>query len=159
MTSAALLCKLCPMLFLATLKLTARCTEDDNEARKMTNPAPETLYLYTDPAFKAPTPEDVRAVIQTLAMTADQVAGLVGVTNGRAVRRWLAPQSSKTHANIDYATWRLLLLEAGLVRLQKRRPQREKPLIRTKANRSKRPKIDIAEEEKEAGLAAPGQHK
>lgn len=104
----------------------------------MTNPSPETLHLYTDPAFKAPSPDDVGAVVQTLDMTADQVAGLVGVKNGRAVRRWLAPESAKTHAKIDYATWRLLLLEAGLVRLQKRRPPRDKPLVQAKVNRLKK---------------------
>lgn len=103
----------------------------------MTHPAPATLHLYTDPAFRAPVPEDVRAVIQLLDLTADQVAGLVGLKDGRAVRRWLAPQGSKTHARIDYATWRLLLLEAGLVRLQKRRTQKRKPLSGAKAARSK----------------------
>jgi hypothetical protein len=108
----------------------------------MTYPAPETLHLYTDPAFQAPTPEDVRAVVQILDLTADQVADLVGVKDGRAVRRWLAPAASKTHARIDYATWRLILLEAGLVRLQKRRPQSGKPLNWIKANGSKRPTMD-----------------
>lgn len=111
----------------------------------MTHPAPATLYLFTNPAYQVPEPEDVRAVIQILDLTADQVADLVGVKDGRAVRRWLASPASKTHAKIDYATWRLLLLEAGLVRLQKRRtkPEKksEKPLIRAQENRSKRPKI------------------
>lgn len=102
--------------------------------RTMTNPAPETLYLYTDPAFRAPAPEDVRAIVHILNMTGDQVASLVGVRDGRAVRRWMAPATSKTHAQIDYATWRLLLLEAGVVRLKKRRPQREKALQKTRNN-------------------------
>lgn len=106
------------------------------------NPAPETLHLYTDSAFRAPAPEDVRAVVQILDMTGDQVAGLVGVKDGRAVRRWMAPVTSKTHAQIDYATWRLLLLEAGLVRLQKRRTQNRKPLTGTKTIRSERPNIE-----------------
>lgn len=90
----------------------------------MTCVSPATLFVYTDPAFQMPTPEDVRAVIQILDLTADQVAGIVGVKDGRAVRRWLAPVTSKTHAQIDYATWRLLVLEAGLVQLQKRRLRR-----------------------------------
>jgi hypothetical protein len=94
----------------------------------MTRPAPATLHVYADPAFQMPAPEDVRAIIQLLGLTGDQVAGLVGVRDGRAVRRWLAPQGSKTHAQIDYAAWRLLLLEAGLVRLQKRRAKKEKQL-------------------------------
>ena len=86
--------------------------------RIMTAPAPETPYLYTDPAFRPPAPEDVRAVVHILNMTGDQVASLVGVKDGRAVRRWMTPATSKTHAQIDYATWRLLLLEAGVVRLK-----------------------------------------
>lgn len=87
----------------------------------MTHPAPATLYLYNNPAYQVPEPEDVRAVIQILDLTADQVADLVGVKDGRAVRRWLAPPASKTHAKIDYAAWRLMLLQAGLVRLSRRR--------------------------------------
>lgn len=87
----------------------------------MSRPAAETLYLYTEPDFRHPDPDDIRAVIEMLDMTADQVAALVGVRDGRAVRRWLAPPSSKTHAQIDYAAWRLLLLEAGLVRTRRKR--------------------------------------
>jgi hypothetical protein len=110
----------------------------------MTHPAPATLYLYTNPAYQEPDPEDVRAVIQLLDLTADQVADLVGVKDGRAVRRWLAPPESKTHAKIDYATWRLLLLQARLVRLPKRLPQGEKPVNRPKAKSSKKPATNIA---------------
>jgi hypothetical protein len=124
----------------------------------MTHPAPATLCLYTDPDYKPATPDDVRAVIQILDMTADQVAGLVGVRDGRAVRRWLAPESSKTHAQIDYATWRLLLLQAGLVTLKKARAKSEKPLSRAKSTRSKRPKIKPESTDTEAVLAVPGQH-
>jgi hypothetical protein len=77
------------------------------------------MLAYNDPGYHAPTPADVRAVIELLDLTADQVATLVGMKDGRAVRRWLAPFDSKTHAQIDYAAWRLLLIEAGLVRYQK----------------------------------------
>lgn len=87
----------------------------------MTRPAQATLCLYTDKAFSIPDPEDVRAVIDMLHLTADQVADLVGVRDGRAVRRWLAPASSVTHAKITYSAWRLLLLEAGLVTLRRKR--------------------------------------
>lgn len=87
----------------------------------MTRPAQATLCLYADEDFRVPEPEDIRAVIDMLALTADQVAALVGVRDGRAVRRWLAPLSSSTHAHIAYSAWRLLLLEAGLVRLRRKR--------------------------------------
>jgi len=87
----------------------------------MTRPARATLCLYIDPGFEVPEPEDIRSVIEMLDLTEDQVAALVGVRGGRAVRRWLAPATSKTHAKIDYAAWRLLLLEAGLVRTRRKR--------------------------------------
>ena len=77
--------------------------------------ARETLCLYADPGYRPPSPEEVRAVIESLGMTAEELALLVGVKNGRAVRRWLAPPTAKSHAQIDYAIWRLMLLEAGLV--------------------------------------------
>lgn len=92
----------------------------------MIYPAPATMHLFTNPAYRVPEPGDVRAVIRILDLTADEVAGLVGVKDGRAVRRWLAPPTSKTHAKIDYAIWRVLLLEAGLVRRRKHRAKRER---------------------------------
>lgn len=84
----------------------------------MNFPRSFTLRSYDDPDYRAPTSSDVRAVIDMLGLTADQTASLVGMKDGRAVRRWLAPEDSKTHAQIDYAAWRLLLIEAGLVALR-----------------------------------------
>jgi hypothetical protein len=52
--------------------------------------------------------------------TADKVAALDGMKDGRSVRRWLASEDSKTHAQIDYAAWRLLLIEVGLVEQPRR---------------------------------------
>lgn len=78
-------------------------------------PANETLLLFAHPDYRPPTPDEIRAVIQLLGMTAEQIARLVGVKDGRAVRRWLAPSNAKTHAQIDYAIWRLMLLAAGLI--------------------------------------------
>lgn len=118
--------------------------------------APETLCLYTDPRFRTPAPEEVRVVIQILGLTGDQVAGLVGVKDGRAVRRWMAPLSSKTYAQIDYATWRLLLLEAGLVRLRKRRIQVDKSLSSAKGHRSRRPTIESDPTNTKQSLVVPG---
>ena len=81
----------------------------------MNSPMPFTLLAYNDRAYRPPTSCDVRAVIDMIGLTADQVAALVGMKDGRAVRRWLAPGDSKTHAQIGYAAWRLLLMEAGLI--------------------------------------------
>ena len=74
-----------------------------------------TLLPYADPGYRPPAPDEIRAVMQLLGTTAEQLAGLVGVKDGRAVRRWLSPPTAKTHAQIDYAIWRLMLLEAGLI--------------------------------------------
>lgn len=98
------------------------------------------LCMYADPDYLPPTPEEIRAVIQLLGKTAEQVALLVGVKDGRAVRRWLAPPTAKSHAQIDYAIWRLMLLEAGLI-------EPPVPLIQAKSVRSKRPKLNITEEQ------------
>lgn len=107
----------------------------ENELR----PADATLRLYADPDYLPPTPEDIRAVMHMLGMTAEELARLVGVKDGRAVRRWLAPSTAKSHAQIDYAIWRLMLLEAGLV-------ESPKSLIQAKATRSKRPILNSTEE-------------
>lgn len=103
-------------------------------------PAKATLHLYADPDYRVPTPEDIRAVVHMLGMTAEELALLVGVKNGRAVRRWLAPATAKSHAQIDYAIWRLMLLEAGLV-------GPPKSLIHAKSIRSKRPILNLTEEQ------------
>jgi hypothetical protein len=89
-----------------------------------------TLLPYADPAYRPPEPDEIRAVMQLLGTTAEQLAGIVGVKDGRAVRRWLSPSTAKTHAQIDYAIWRLMLLEAGLI-------EAPKPLIHAKTIRSK----------------------
>lgn len=87
----------------------------------MNRPTQATLCLFAEENFRIPEPEDIRAVIAMLDLTADQVAALVGVRDGRAVRRWLAADSSSTHAKITYSAWRLLILEAGLVRSRRKR--------------------------------------
>ena len=99
-----------------------------------------TLLPYVDPAYRPPEPDEIRAVMQLLGTTAEQLAGIVGVKDGRAVRRWLSPSTAKTHAQIDYAIWRLMLLEAGLI-------EPPKPLIHAKSIRSKRPILDLSEEQ------------
>lgn len=99
-----------------------------------------TLLPYADPGYRPPAPDEIRAVMQLLGTTAEQLAGLVGVKDGRAVRRWLAPSTAKTHAQIDYAIWRLMLLEVGLI-------EPPKPLIHTKSIRSNRPILNLLDEQ------------
>lgn len=86
----------------------------------MSTPHPDSLRLFTDPLYRPPSPDDVRAVCDLLNLKQDEIAGLTGKNDGRAVRRWLAPITARTHVQIEFAPWRLLLLEAGLVSRQKR---------------------------------------
>lgn len=104
--------------------------------------ADATLRPYADPSYRPPAPDEIRAVMQQLGTTAEQLALLVGVKNGRAVRRWLAPETAKSHAQIDYAIWRVMLLEAGLI-------EPPRPLIQAKAIRSKRPILNLTEAQSE----------
>ena len=105
-------------------------------------PADVTLLLFAHPDYRPPTPEEIRTVMQLIGTTAEQLARLVGVKDGRAVRRWLAPPTAKSHAQIDYAIWRLMLLEAGLVEAPKR-------LTHAKSIRSKRPILNLTEAQSE----------
>ena len=114
--------------------------------------ADTTLRLYADPEYRLPTPEDIRAVMHMLGMTAEELALLVGVRDGRAVRRWLAPVTAKSHAQIDYAIWRLMLLEAGLV-------EPPQPLIHAKAIRSKRPVLNLSEEQSQTSQDMAGERR
>jgi hypothetical protein len=106
------------------------------------SPSDATLRLYADPEYRPPSADEIRLVMHQLGTTAEQLALLVGVQNGRAVRRWLAPETAKSHAQIDYAIWRLMLLEAGFI-------EPPRPLIQAKAIRSKRPIINLTEERSE----------
>ncbi|MCS0585435.1 hypothetical protein NX784_28025 [Massilia pinisoli] len=87
----------------------------------MTLPKRNTLRPFADPEYCPPDHEDLRAVIEMLGYTGERVAILVGASDGRVVRRWLATPTTKSHSQIAYAAWRLLLLEAGLVRPPKRK--------------------------------------
>jgi hypothetical protein len=106
-----------------------------------TLPHPDTLRLFTDPNYRPPSPDDVRAVCNLLGYGqkhgAKRIAGVTGMKNRRTVRRWVAADTANTQAEIDYAAWRLLLLEAALVAPPKPR-RRPAPLLRpTKVARSK----------------------
>lgn len=80
----------------------------------MTRPDPATLLPYGTDGYKEPGAADLRALMLALDITAENVAVLVGV-EPRAVGRWLARPTAKTRAQIPYAAWRLLLIDAGLV--------------------------------------------
>lgn len=81
----------------------------------MSHPHPDTLRLFADPAYRRPTHSDVRAVCDLLGYKDDHLAALVGAKSGRAARRWQSLATPDEPSPIEYARWRLLLLEAGLV--------------------------------------------
>lgn len=92
----------------------------------MTLPDPDSLRLFSDPAYKQPTHEDVRWVCDLLGYSDKDLAALVGVKDGSNVRRWRTDPKNKTHVPINYARWRLLVLEARLVRPPPSRPKHRK---------------------------------
>lgn len=90
----------------------------------MNAPHPDTLRLFSDPAYRQPDHADVRAVFRQLAAaghTEDDVAKVAGVSDGRSVRRWMEAPGVSTRRRIKYAEWRLMVLEAGLARQPRRR--------------------------------------
>ena len=78
-------------------------------------PDPATLLPFDDPAFVSPSHNDVRAVTQLYRLTGSALARVTGVTP-RTVRKWMAPPGVENHAPMPYAAWRLLLIEAGIVK-------------------------------------------
>lgn len=93
-------------------------------------PDPATLLPFDDPAFMAPSHNDVRAVTQRYRLTGSALARVTGVTT-RTVRKWLAPPGVENHAPMPYAAWRLLLIEAGIVKPLGIPPPATKPQTRT----------------------------
>lgn len=108
---------------------------------------PATLHPFADPAYQAPSREDVLALLALLDIK-DPEAALIAGVNDRAVRAWRAAPDTKTHAHIPYAAWRLLLQAAGLAKAAKR-------LRPAKGRRSKRPIMKPAAQQ-ESDPAAPG---
>lgn len=74
-------------------------------------PIRETCYLpFCDPGYTHPTPDEVRSLTRRLGMSGSEVANFTGMSNGRTVRKWIAPTDSANARSIPYAAWRLLVL-------------------------------------------------
>lgn len=69
-----------------------------------------------DPRYAPPTPEVIRAVFRMADWTQAEVATRLRV-DVSTVRRWMAKHDDPQWRAFPYGSWRLLLLEAGLVTL------------------------------------------
>lgn len=76
-------------------------------------PRQETLLPFSNPNYMHPTWEDVRALMLVVGWTGGEVAQITGV-HGRTVRKWASSPDVSNHADIPYAAWRLLIIEAKI---------------------------------------------
>jgi|GEM_PF-1975068 len=82
------------------------------------------IRLFHDPAYTAPEPAQVKALLQYAGFTQVEAAKLIGVNfdekkgGSNVIRRYIAERSNKNHRQIPYASWRLLLLYAGIVSIE-----------------------------------------
>lgn len=74
-----------------------------------------TLVRFTDPAYQAPTPADIRTLKEISGMTGRELCALVGVEDQRTWRRWSQEASAPGARQMPYSAWRLLLIELGLI--------------------------------------------
>jgi hypothetical protein len=74
-----------------------------------------TLLRFSHPEYEHPTPADVRTLKDISGLTGKELCEMAGVLDARTWRRW-SQESDKAGARpIPYSTWRLLLLELGIV--------------------------------------------
>ena len=69
------------------------------------------LQPYSE-AWPRPNGEEVREVLRRAGLSGAKAARLVGVTDGRQVRRWTSEE-----AEISYAAWAILCDAAGIERI------------------------------------------
>ena len=77
--------------------------------------SPGALKKFTDPGYRPPTAEDVRALKAISGLTGKELCALAGVEDHRTWRRWSQDPEQAGARQIPYSTWRLLLLELGLI--------------------------------------------
>jgi hypothetical protein len=88
---------------------------DHFQSLETSGPLPATLLRAVDQDYRAPSPEDLRAVMALKTLSASAIADLTGVSS-RTVRKWTSLPDSPNFVPIPYAAWRLLLLETELVK-------------------------------------------
>ncbi len=69
---------------------------------------PGTLLRYSDPEYTPPEKEEFAAVIEFAGLSSAECGTVLGV-DARSIRRY------KSGREIQYAIWRLLLIETGIV--------------------------------------------
>lgn len=74
-----------------------------------TEPGRETRLPFASEKYRAPTPSEIRTVMQALGLTGSQAAALLGLDHARTVRKWIGGESP-----MPYSAWRLLLIHAEL---------------------------------------------
>ncbi len=79
---------------------------------------------FDDPQYRPPTPLEIDGLIKLAGWSQREAALVVGAnfTPGKGsttIRKWRAKEGAPEHRVIPYAAWRLMLLEAGVVVLEK----------------------------------------
>ena len=83
---------------------------------------PGTLLRFTDPAYEAPTHEDLRALKELSGKTGGELSAIAGLQDSRTFRKWTAPPEANQRSQIPYAAWRLILIELGMVVVEQEVP-------------------------------------
>lgn len=78
---------------------------------------PAALLPYSDPGYKPPTYEDLRALKAICGLTGGELAKLCGV-DSRTFRAWTAPPEASRKQRMPYSAWRLLLINAALIEVE-----------------------------------------
>lgn len=84
---------------------------------------------FDDPLFRPPTAEEVDGLIKLAGWSQREAALIVGAnfTPGKGsttIRKWRAKEGAPEHRAIPYAAWRLMLLESGVVDLEREKIDR-----------------------------------
>jgi DNA-binding transcriptional regulator YiaG len=66
------------------------------------------LLLFTNPGYKRPSSNELRAALDAGGLTGATAAALLGVS-GRTLRKWTSGER-----DIPYSAWRLLIISLGL---------------------------------------------
>lgn len=70
--------------------------------------------------YEAPSPEQVKALLNLSGMNRREWAELLGITYSEkhgctTLRKWTMKEGSKDHRQVPYSTWRLMLIYSGIV--------------------------------------------